>query len=764
MKVLNILLEITIYSGILFCAIMLIKQGFKNRMSPFLHLVIWGLLIARLLVPVMLESSVHLIVIPAEISSEATQAQTPETNTDATPGYGISGTNQAQQQASAIQQEANAAAPSTATQNAVANQNAITLSTEEILLAVWLTGAGIGLLYLVALYTLLRRRIRKNAQAPSKRLLALFTETKAELNIRRNVRIIGQCEYGTPAVLFPNTVLMPINTLVSMRDEEVKFVLRHELMHFKRRDHIFGLVLSILNAVYWFNPVVWIAFKQIRADMETACDSDVVRVFSSDEKTTYAAVILSLFSKKQYGNLVLGMVQGNTRQIAEKRIRGVFMNRKSNRKVKLAAIALASLLLFTCFTTACQPTPESEIVVGKNNDNLDSIIAGTPAPTMNVQPTEVWQEQLNGTNVTINIDAAIAFPQVAQFPVVEAGPKLYTVDDAWKIIKVFFQDAAVYDEPIFTKEVLEAQILALKKELAEVQSGTLDEDAESIQDEIDYYTELLQTAPSEDDASQAIDDLVFEEKNGREIINVSANIGNSGSPATLMIARDGTTYTSTIYFSNLPDTLPTTITTENNMEMTLDEAVSLAQSTMSDLGIEDMILVESNTVGSTQEQAYQLNFIKSVNSVGITDYQTHMMTQQEGEASVYAPILQAEQATIYINDSGVLQFSLLNALEMGSVINENVDTLSLDKVKDIFRDQVFYNYYAPDDHPLTINVDRIELSYFIQSVKDQPGVFRAIPVWDFLASEGAVEGDSYIYSVLTINAIDGSVIDRNLGY
>lgn len=55
MKILNILLEITIYSVVLFCAIMLLKRFFKNKMSPFLHFAIWGLLIARLLIPVTLD-------------------------------------------------------------------------------------------------------------------------------------------------------------------------------------------------------------------------------------------------------------------------------------------------------------------------------------------------------------------------------------------------------------------------------------------------------------------------------------------------------------------------------------------------------------------------------------------------------------------------------------------------------------------------------------------------------------------------------------
>ncbi|MDD2502250.1 MAG: M56 family metallopeptidase [Clostridia bacterium] len=64
MKILNILLEISIYSLVLFCAIMLLKHFFKDKMSPFLHFAIWGLLIARLLIPITFESSIQLIVLP----------------------------------------------------------------------------------------------------------------------------------------------------------------------------------------------------------------------------------------------------------------------------------------------------------------------------------------------------------------------------------------------------------------------------------------------------------------------------------------------------------------------------------------------------------------------------------------------------------------------------------------------------------------------------------------------------------------------------
>ena len=284
MKVLNILLEITIYSGILFCAIMLLKLCFQNRMSPFLHFAIWGLLLVRLLMPVTLESSVQLIRIPAEASIK-TVNQIPKSSAVPTLNTDTYYPAKAHQQTNLSDQTQNAATPPAEIKNTTMTQQAVSLSTEIILLAIWLAGAAIGVLYLAALYVLLRSRIKRNAQKPTQHLNILFNEVKTELSIKRNVKIIGQCEYGTPAILFPNIVLMPVGTVMSMSDDEVKFVLRHELMHFKRRDHITGLLLSFLNAVYWFNPIVWLASRQIQADMETACDSAVVRHFSGEEKT-----------------------------------------------------------------------------------------------------------------------------------------------------------------------------------------------------------------------------------------------------------------------------------------------------------------------------------------------------------------------------------------------------------------------------------------------------------------------------------------------
>jgi hypothetical protein len=76
--------------------------------------------------------------------------------------------------------------------------------------------------------------------------------------------------------------------------------------------------------------------------------------------------------------------------------------------------------------------------------------------------------------------------------------------------------------------------------------------------------------------------------------------------------------------------------------------------------------------------------------------------------------------------------------------------------------QIFYHqFYGDPEGSLDINIDRIVLSYFVQPVKNENDKYIAMPVWDFVCSNTFDDrGSTY----LTINAIDGSVINRRLGY
>jgi LCP family protein required for cell wall assembly len=92
--------------------------------------------------------------------------------------------------------------------------------------------------------------------------------------------------------------------------------------------------------------------------METVCDSMVVRPMDGETKKQYAATILDMYAKAQ-PRFVLGMAQGHTRRTAERRVRGIFMRKRSSRGTVAAAFLLAAVMALACFTTACQPVAEA---------------------------------------------------------------------------------------------------------------------------------------------------------------------------------------------------------------------------------------------------------------------------------------------------------------------------------------------------------------------------------------------------------------------
>ncbi len=380
MTVLNTLLEITLYSGIIFIVTMLIKKAFRHKISPFLHFALWAIFLLRLIVPITLDAPVSLF------TYQVTTAKTPVVSSDTLLRETSLGSvsvpdTQTREVTSVVTADADTP-QNTKAISAPVSAPVFTpvqpLTTNEIVLIVWLGGVALGLGYVSLLAVLLARKVSRKSAHASANLQRLLADVKAELNINAKLKIVCQHEYGSPALLFPRTILMPFNKLAELDDEQIKNCLRHECMHYKRGDHLMSLLFTVLNAVYWFNPFMWLAYFEMRKDMETACDSAVVKHLEPCARRGYAELILSLSSQTRHMQFALGMAQ--SRKNAERRIKGVFMAQKTKRGVKLISALLAALLMFSCFTTACQPTPAKPVVVNKSGGITGAMVADPLPP------------------------------------------------------------------------------------------------------------------------------------------------------------------------------------------------------------------------------------------------------------------------------------------------------------------------------------------------------------------------------------------------
>ena len=391
MNILRTLLEISAYAAAIFLAILLFRLLFKKSLSPAVKYALWFLLIARLLLPVTLDTGVRLFPLPAQETQLTAAAAEEQTAPQPAP---VTDTAAEQEAVSAQADETNAGRS--------------VLNTNQVLPVIWLVGVALVGGWMVVSYALLRRKIRNNAAEPSARLCALLAETKAETGVRGTIRLCCQYAVGAPAMVFPRLLFLPLGALVSMNDEEVKNAIRHELTHEKRGDTAVSVLLAALCAVYWFNPVVWIAAVLMRADMEAACDAAVTKRFSSGEKERYAHLLLSLYSLPALGAPALGLSGRGVARQAEKRVRGVFTANKSGVPAKIAALALSLVLAFGCFTTACQPVTGTD---GHAYDQNNPWISDVPAKVLKHVTLEPETPQ---ENLTFKVDADVTEPAAYQ--------------------------------------------------------------------------------------------------------------------------------------------------------------------------------------------------------------------------------------------------------------------------------------------------------------------------------------------------------------
>jgi hypothetical protein len=127
---------------------------------------------------------------------------------------------------------------------------------------------------------------------------------------------------------------------------ERRLALEHELVHHKRGDIWWNLVATLVLAIFWFNPVAWLAFRAFRSDQELACDAAVARTASLDERCDYARALVKSASRP---GLIVACALNPAGEL-KRRLRMMRNHRASRLRstgglVALAAFAMAGFAL-----------------------------------------------------------------------------------------------------------------------------------------------------------------------------------------------------------------------------------------------------------------------------------------------------------------------------------------------------------------------------------------------------------------------------------
>lgn len=350
--IVDALVQVTLYSAVITAGILLFRFIFKKHISPKLQYLMWWLLILRLLMPVTPDIGAHFSLqdIPLMQAHQAALSNTPPAQNTA-PASEADAQSSYEGAASAVRPYADAA-PSQHTDPAKG------IGWRSVAFVVWLLGVTGFIGWLIFVKLRYYESLQHLMACGPKETYELYDICCKELCVKPLPLWIvdksmspGIAFFGEPVLLIPLSLCGD--------ESRLRFALLHELTHKKRGDHYMTLLLNVLRAVYWFDPVVYLAFSELRSDMESACDSDVLAHIGRAQKRNYLTVILEMFSYDT--EPILGMSQIRSKRMAKQRMKGAFMKSRTSPAFRAITLCIALAMSICCFTTACQSAPEEDI-------------------------------------------------------------------------------------------------------------------------------------------------------------------------------------------------------------------------------------------------------------------------------------------------------------------------------------------------------------------------------------------------------------------
>ena len=293
----------------------------------------------------------------------------------------------------------NSAADSTATLLFTA------LSVWQILGAIWLA----GVIVFIAYHSIKHLRFTKmtcrwGKNVTDVHVLSLLESLTSDMGIARQIPVyICPC-VGSPMMvgLIKPRILLPRlhgraaskgsdQPTLELSQDELCFILKHELVHYKRKDLLYKYLVLTATALHWFNPIVCLIAKAVSVQCETSCDAEVLQSADIDTRRLYGETIIGVVKYQAKRKTILSTNFYGGKQGMSKRISSIMDMRKKKAGVLLFCIVLVFAMSTSFFVAAY--ASNMEIYHDENRPMFYAILQ--PEPLCDYAPTQPLDEYNN---------------------------------------------------------------------------------------------------------------------------------------------------------------------------------------------------------------------------------------------------------------------------------------------------------------------------------------------------------------------------------
>ena len=368
----NVLKDWVLSASVLTAAVLLLRLLFHKRISQRLMYALWLPVLLRLLLPFSLYKAPVSVPAAAERIAPAvfvTPAPVPASQPAATAKPADTGTANPVVSAAPIAAlspvpaqeptQVTETAPAPAEEPLPAAVPAEPINYTRLLNVLWAAGGAVMALWMLAVNLAFQNRLRKDR--------TLFREGKTPVYVSETVA--SPCLFGLlrPAVYLTRWA-------AALELERLEQVLTHEYMHKRQLDHIWNLLRCLALAVWWWNPLVWLAAVLSRRDGELSCDEGVLRSLGEGKRLDYGHILVDLTPQKAQGALLCAAtISGGGKALKERLDRIV-------KKPKLWIAAAVSAVLLTALIVGCTFGGKGDTPTGTQEPG-DAQASETPGPT-----------------------------------------------------------------------------------------------------------------------------------------------------------------------------------------------------------------------------------------------------------------------------------------------------------------------------------------------------------------------------------------------
>ena len=383
----NWILKTTLQGSILICLILLAKGLLRQKLKVRWHYWLWLLLLIRLALPWSPQSkmSIYNLIPHSGSYQESEKIKTNDENEDIVVSSieDMPDTGQTEPVAGPLTSTSTERAESVSTLNPssestpIGSDNSLSVPTEpsstfsfrflDIMPLLWLTGALFLAGYISLRNIILWRAVIRERQVTDQEILELLEDCKMQMQVQTVVGVVVTDKIKSPALFgfVRPRLLLPQGLIETLQLDQLQYVFLHELAHLRRRDIYLGWVVSLLQVLHWFNPLIWFAFRQMRTDQEMACDALALSTMSVEESSGYGKTLVSLFerfSQVNYVPSIAGILEDKSQ--LERRIIMITQFKKHSYKWSplaiLLIIVLGSISLPNAISTKASQSSDAE--------------------------------------------------------------------------------------------------------------------------------------------------------------------------------------------------------------------------------------------------------------------------------------------------------------------------------------------------------------------------------------------------------------------